>query len=590
MPRVPATPQTVVTESVQAAPIRAPLQSVQGAGVDVSGLARGIMSGAEAIERGNLQLSQIRLSEAETEVINRWNSRLHTDDDAYYKLQGKDSVEALDERMKELQQIQNDVSDRLKTGTEKRIFNNAMAGRHQQNRVKMATRSFDERQQWDKTTAIANIQAQLESASTDSSIENLKVTKARIEEEAASIARIDGLPPEEQARAAGVAVSGMYRAAIETTLITDLDHAQSLFDRFDSEILSDDRTAISKALKEQTIASKSRSLAIDAREHSDNAEEQLKFIERKLGKNPSARQTEIVERAKQKATTARLQIETTQGIARSENFNFLGERVIAATQGGARGIAIIESLQSAFPERFEGEVLNTSQRSQLQNLANIGSPTETTPEGMMTYLKIMELAATEPNLLAELDPADYLGSMASKEFDRVTKAINGAKGAGITSDTAALGSRQKTLNDNAETHGFDLSKKELSGAGLLIQRESIQRLDEFVAAQKRQPTEKEWLDIVDGLFIKVLLDDPRPPIDTESIFAVPQAFFRSFGGVEKQFAFTLQIDDIPAIQRKVVSADFRSKNNGRNPRPNELETHFIALMNDPVTRSILLGK
>ena len=88
----------------------------------------------------------------------------------------------------------------------------------------------------------------------------------------------------------------------------------------------------------------------------------------------------------------------------------------------------------------------------------------------------------------------------------------------------------------------------------------------------------------------MLLDDPRPPIDTESIFAVPQAFFRSFGGVEKQFAFTLQIDDIPAIQRKVVSADFRLKNNGRNPRPNELETHFIALMNDPVTRSILLGK
>jgi len=208
----------------------------------------------------------------------------------------------------------------------------------------------------------------------------------------------------------------------------------------------------------------------------------------------------------------------------------------------------------------------------------------------MSYLKIMELAATNPSVLAELDPADFLGTMASKEFDRVEKAINDAKGAGITDETAALGSRQKTLNDNAQKHGFDLSDKELSGAGLLIQRESIARLDEFIATQKRQPTESEWLDIVDGLFIKVLLDDPRPPIDMTSFFAVPKTLFRGAGAPEEQFAFRLQVADIPEVQRRVVAADFRSKNNNRNPLPNELETHFISLMNDPVTRSILLGK
>lgn len=595
MPRVPAAPQTVVTESVESAPIRTPLQSIRGAGVDTSGLARGIMSGAEAIERGNLQLSQIRISEAETEILNRWNARLNEDDDAYFKKGGQDAVESLDPYMKELDEIASEVMGRLKTGTERRLLTEALTLRRMNNRTKMSLRSFDARQEWDKDTALANRLAQFEAAANDPSPENLKLTRVRVVDETNAISKIDHLPKEAADRNAEVAVSQMYTAAIEAVIAAEQPFlALEMLNRYGSkgsdEILNDDETKLKLRLNEITVAAESRNLAIDAREHSDNAEQQLKFIERKYGKNPNARQTEIIERASQKASTTRNQIETAQGIARSENFNFLGERVIAATQQGNSGIAIIEALQTAFPERFEGEVLTTAQRSALQNLANVGQPTETTSEGMMTYLKIMELAATNPSVLSDLDPADYLGSMASKEHDKVTKAINEAKGAGITSETAALGSRQKVLNDNAEKHGFDLSKSELSGAGLLIQRESIERLDEFVAVQKRQPTEKEWLDIVDGLFIKVLLDDPRPPIDTTSIFAVPSALFRGFGEPEEGFAFNLQIADIPELQRRVVVADFKAKNNGRKPLPNELETHFIALMDDPITRSILLGK
>ena len=48
--------------------------------------------------------------------------------------------------------------------------------------------------------------------------------------------------------------------------------------------------------------------------------------------------------------------------------------------------------------------------------------------GAQQRSRIMELAATNPAVLAQLDPADYLGTMGTKEFDRVEKAINEAKG------------------------------------------------------------------------------------------------------------------------------------------------------------------
>jgi len=340
---------TVVTESIAPAPIRAPLQNVRGAGVDVSGLTQGIDQLEDARRRADLQLSQIRISGAETEILNRWNARLNEDDDAYYKLGGEDAVNGLDPRMSELDQIAAEVMGNLKNGTERRLLTDALAIRRMNNRTKMSLHSFDSRQQWDKDTALANRQAQLEAAVNDSSPENLRLTKERIIDETNAISKIDHLPPEAAALNAETAVSAMYTAAIESVIANERPFlALEMLDLYGAEIQAADETKLRERLDEVTLASESRDLASDAAEHSGDAEEQLKFIQRKYGKNPTPRQTNIIERASQKAITARAQIETAQGIARSENFNFLAERVIAATNGGARGIEIIESLQTAF--------------------------------------------------------------------------------------------------------------------------------------------------------------------------------------------------------------------------------------------------
>lgn len=585
---MPKVPPTVVTESVAIRPLQIPLQGSNA--IDVSGLTRGIDVATDVLERTRLQLSEIRISGAETAILNRWNARLIEDDDAYFKLGGQDAVESLDTFYQEIDDIVNEeMTNRLKTATEKRLLRDALALRRMNNRSKMAMHSFDARQEWDKTTALANRAAQFEAAISDPSPENLRLSRERIIDETNAISKVDNLPPEAAELNRGIAVSKMYRGTIENLIAQQKPfQAQAIFDRYEKEILGEDQTDLTEALSKATIAAESSALALEARQTGGSAEEQLDFVRRKFGKNPSAAQREVIESALSKVTTQRNQIETAQGIARSENYNFLGERVIAATSSGARGIEIIEQLEGLFPERFQGEVLTTSQRATLVALAGVGQPTVTTDQGIKDYLQIMEWAVTDPARLANLDPADYLGSMSSTHFDRVEKAINEARGAGITRETAAHGRRQKTLNEISQKHGFDLTATTLSGAALLIQREQIERLDEFVAAQKRQPTEQEWVDIVDRMFVKFLLEDTRPLIDTESIFAVPKAVFRGFGGPEEQFAFRLQAADITPLQRKTVIGHFRSVN-GRDPLPNEIETHFITLMGDPAARKLLLG-
>ena len=167
------------------------------------------MSGAEAVERGNLQLSQIRISDGETEILNRWNARLNEDEDDYFKLGGEDAVEGLDSYLKENDDIAKDVMGRLKTGRERRILTNALALRRMNNRTKMSLHSFDARQQWDRTTALANRQAQFEAALNDPSPENLRLSRERVIDETDAISKIDHLPQEAAELSARVAVSGM---------------------------------------------------------------------------------------------------------------------------------------------------------------------------------------------------------------------------------------------------------------------------------------------------------------------------------------------------------------------------------------------
>ena len=584
-----ATVPTVSGRTVAPRPITSPLQRAPS---DAGGqaLAQGFIKAGDSLRRADAQISAITLSEADAAFIERSNKRLYLDDDAYFKRQGKDAVDGLGGATAELDEIRDQVAEEfLTSATENQIFAANANKRSQLAKVKMGAHSFDERQKWDRSVSVANVQQQLESAANDPSESNLELVAVRLAEEVKNIAKIDGAPPETQQQNIEEALSKMYTAAVESALTSNPNYGRSLFESYKDVILHDDEQKLRDQIDKITIASDSRDLAREAAQESDNLEEQLKFIERKFGSNPNPNQTEIIERASQKATTARNQIETAQGIARSENYNFLGERVIAATKDGARGVAIIEALEQAFPDRFAGDVLSTAQRASLLGLAGVGQPNTTTGEGMMTYLKIMELAATNPSVLAQLDPADYLSSMGSTEFNKVEKAINEAKGAGITTETAALATRQKTLNGISIKHGFDLSENELSDAGMRIQRESIERLDEFVAVQKRQPTEAEWVKIIDTMFIKVLLDEPEKTTVFQSPFVIGQLISRANSRPDGEFAFNIQLADMTAVQREVVASDFRSNNGGRNPLPNELETHFVALMNDPGARQILLG-
>ena len=589
---------TVVTESIAPAPIRAPLQSVSGAGVDVSGLTEGIDQFRDAKVRAENQLSQIRISGAETEILNRWNARLVEDKDAFYKDGGQSGYERLEPSMQELDDIATEVMGGLKNGTERRILTEALTLRRMNHRSKMSLTAFDWRQDWDKDTALANRAAQFEAAVNDTSPENLRLTRERIIDETNAISKIDHLPEEAATLNAATAVSQMYTAAIEGVIANERPFlALEMLERYGDQIQADDKTALRDKLAEVTLASESRDLATDAAEHSNDPREQLKFIEKKYGKNPTPRQTEIIERATQKASINRNQIETADGIFKKENFDFLGARVIEQTTNaaGLRGIEIIEFLQRQFPDRFADESLSTAQRNALLAMVETGPLTESSAQGLANYYGAMELAATNPGELANLtfdDLAQFKSEMTPKQYGEVETAYFEARAAGITKETSATASRAHTLNRVSQKHGFTLSgtQADLSDTARLIQRESVERFDEFRAVNKRDPVEKEWQEIVDQLFIKVLLDDPRPP-------KRPLTLYGPIGGIADAFrsdidpttAFKLQLDDIPKSQREVVRSLFIAEF-GRAPLPNEQETYFIGLMNDPTTRSLLIGK
>ncbi len=540
MPRVPPAPQTVVTESVGSAPIQAPLQRDRG--VDVSGLAQGFDVAADAFEKANLQLSQIRLSEAETEVMARWNARLYEDDDAYYKLQGKESVEALDDRMKELAEIQNDVSSRLQTGREKRIFNTAMTGRHQQSRVKMSMRSFDERQQWDKTTSIANMQAQLESAANDSSVENLRVTKARIEEEAASIARIDGLPPEEQARAAGVAVSGMYRAAIETTMIADLDHAQSLFDRFGDEILADDRLAISKALKDRTITQRSREEADRIRANGGTLEDQLAAARR-------IKNTEVRDRTVTRITSSFNQDEAADAQQNRDLYNSLGSDVLDGSS--------TDAIRTSLPDAWAS--ITQAQREHLISIEKAQGKTIVTDWGRWSDLTLMPV-----NELARIHPMDERLNLADSQYKDlltlVKEARTGSPGFALTSIVSPY---QRLV---IAAGGANKLKKD---KGQLLTRELTERLDAFEKNKGSKATPKEIDDIIDPLIVEVEIPG--------SVSRFP--ILRLLTPDPDVQVFQITITDVPTDDQNKIT-EYYQRTFGRVPSENEIIDAYGLKLNE----------
>ena len=169
MPRVPAAPQTVVTESVAAAPIRAPLQPIRGAGVNVGGLVEGIDTARIALERGQLQVDQIQIQEADAALEVAWNDLLYTGKDAYYEKRGKIAFDSQEDTNKGLTDIASELSSGLTSGRQRRVFNNSVAKRLQKHLVNVGRHAFTQRQVWDADSASAGITSWLESATLDPS-------------------------------------------------------------------------------------------------------------------------------------------------------------------------------------------------------------------------------------------------------------------------------------------------------------------------------------------------------------------------------------------------------------------------------------
>lgn len=538
MPRVP----TLETESVRIRPLQIPLQS--GSAVDVSGLARGLDVAGDALERSRLQLSQIRLSGAEAELVSRWNARLYEDEDAYFKLEGEDSVKSLDERMRELGEIQNDVMGTLTTGTEKRIFNDAMSGRHQQHRVKMSLRSFDERQAWDRATAIANVQAQLESASNDPSIENLKITKARIQEETATIARVDGAPPETQAQAAAVAVSGMYRVAIENSMITDLDHAQSLFDRFSDEIISADRKAITEDLKEHTIRQRSR-------EESDRISAGGGSLESQLAAARRIKNTEVMDETVRRVTNRFNQNEAARSEINRDAYQALGQDLLA----GTISVAGIQELQ---PDAWD--ILTQAQKEHMLAIEAAQHQVKTTNWGRWSELSLMPV-----NELAQVHPMDERLNLADTEFRNLVKMIEEARSGDIG---FTLTSVQTPYQRLAVAAGG--SKKLQTEKGQLLTRELTERLEAF----EREKGAKATPDELDKMISRLIVD-----IEIPSRFSnIPIIGF--FTPDRDRQIFQITISDVPGEDQTKIT-DYFQRTRGRLPTDNEIiDAYGLKLQNN----------
>ncbi len=557
MPTAPSVP-TLETERIRSRPLSIPRQQpdlrVAQAGAQV----------VDALQKAEVQRSQIRLSEAEGEAIRRWNAVSYENDDAYFKLQGKVAVESLDDRYKVLDDITSDISESgLRNDTEKRVFADALRQRRELMRIKMAMHSFDERQRWDKETALANIIAQTESAANDSSVENLRLTRARIEDEAKGYAKADGMGEEATNVYVQLKVSHMYRKAIEGTLGTDLTHARELFERFGDQLSSDDRTAVRKQLREFGFADDSRVLMAEAVSVSDSLEDQLTFIDRKFGPKPDARQREVIERARSKATVRDNQIASAQGRQRSEDFNFLGNLVIEAARDGSTNV--IEGLQKFHPDKFEN--LSTEQRAALERLAVSGVPKRTTAKGWRAYTEIMLLAGSNEAALADprFDPMMLQSEMATEQYTTIVKLISDARGIGLRGDSKQAISDQARITAKAKLAHIDDDDVEFQ----LLNDEVQERREEWLRLKKVPPDPSEFQQIIDDALIKIILPGGSPGF----LLPLGRSGIR-VGGDKDKFAFELGLTDIPADDRQSIRLGF-AELHGRAPETNEIIDTYV---------------
>jgi hypothetical protein len=401
MPKVPTRDAPIV----QTEPLRAPLQGPST--VDVSGLTQGLNVAANAMFEANRQIEEIELSEANAELTRQVNNRLFNDTDAYFKLKAQAAVQEEIVRVDELTKIQQKISAGLPSGASRRLFDEAATAQFQQMRVKMGLHSYDERQNWDRSTSVANIQAQLELAANDPSLPTLRGVKVRIADETASIARINGMSKAQQDIKVAQSFSSMSRMAIEQAMIKDLSYARTLMDNDEvgGTLMSEDRRIVNEKFKDYNIREQSRLLAAEiSSKYSDSLSNQLAEAKK-------IADTEVMDETVRRLSNAFNAKKTAEAETNSATYNEFGNMVMDGVP--------TDRIEDVYDEAWRN-ILTQSQREHLKSLEGAGTPV--TDWNQWSKLSLMP---TEE--LAKIMPMDYRQDLADTEFKQLVTMVGKAK-------------------------------------------------------------------------------------------------------------------------------------------------------------------
>ena len=143
MPRVPTVTDRA-TVSPAASRARPPLQRISQR--DTTALGRSFLRASQSLQRADVEISAINLSEADAEFTRRLNDHLYNSDDAYFKQETRSAVDNEQDAKSEIDKIRDEVSEELLTGgSDRRIFAANANKRSELAKVKISSHAFRER-------------------------------------------------------------------------------------------------------------------------------------------------------------------------------------------------------------------------------------------------------------------------------------------------------------------------------------------------------------------------------------------------------------------------------------------------------------
>ena len=350
----------------------------------------------------------------------------------------------------------------------------------------------------------------------------------------------------------------MYTTAIEGVIANERPFlALEMLDRYGAEIQAADETKLRDRLSEITLASESRDLALEAREHSDDPREQLKFIQRKYGKNPTPRQTEIIERARQKATIRENQKATAEGRVKADNYDTLAGAISRdAAQGGS--ITVVDDLRRGQPDLFE---FITSE--QLSNLERLARGDFRQDDFLWTRLSL----GTEADL-RQLDPWSVRPFLDDTHYDKLLNMIQAANSPTSSVLMQNIMSTNQALKIRLEAQGVDPG----SPLGVKITSEIQERVD---YENQTNPEKKLLPTEINTLINEQLTEILLPAGDRSGFFASIKDFF--VDPRESILHGELRLGDIPPGQELELRDEYETFF-GVAPTENELLDYYGFLL------------